>query len=361
MMAIDLDTLICELDPARDIDVPVADAAQARRAFIELTSRRRPPRRSRRHRSIFVLAAVPIVVAAVLVALLVISPSGPSLHQTTPGQSLRHTTASAATVLRKISVVADQQPILQPGPGQYVYQGSQSLSSGALGNDRTGSIWINTTMTVQKWMSDQAAGKSIESTSAPAFARPSDRAAWTAAGQPALPPTHPPIAATVSAGAGSDAFNGLVGLAASSLSTDPATLRAQVQAALNTKNTALQEVCGCTWGDISLVTGVEAVLESWEAAPTVRAAAYQVLATLPGVTVQSSATDHAGAAGEGVTATQDGTQVQLVVDPDTSSVIGSNSTVVDAAQAGLSPSAQGLTTWTVFQPYVVVGSLGATS
>jgi hypothetical protein len=86
------------------------------------------------------------------------------------------------------------------------------------------------------------------------------------------------------------------------------------------------------------------------------------LASTNGVTVQPHATDQAGRPGEGITFTTHGLREQLVVDPTTSTVLGNTLTIIDASQQqGPDHGHNGLVTWLVFQPPVVVSSTTATS
>jgi hypothetical protein len=205
---------------------------------------------------------------------------------------------------------------------------------------------------VQSWESPTANGEAVKSDGVTSPARPSDEAAWEVAGRPALAgPTS-----RTSHDQQPESTDELDGLDLATLSSDPRQLAQQLEKAVDE-----QAAVGPAREPTTVLSVAEALLDAWQLQPSVRSAVFQILSTQPGVTVQIGARNHAGQAGTGISAMEDGIRFQIIVDPTTSEEIGYSSVIVDPAKAGYPASAAGLTGWVVLAPPVIVDTLGATS
>src|ERR1022692_4941609 len=156
-----------------------------------------------------------------------------------------------------------------------------------------------------------------------------------------------------------DAGNELGDIDLATLSSAPDQLAQQLQRAASQQNAAETNLFS---GQSATVWSLaEELLSTWQLQPAVRSAVFQVLSTQPGVTIQAGARNHAGHAGTGISAIQDGIQMQIIVDPSTSEEIGYSSVIVDPTEAGYPAKAFGLAGWVVIAPPIIVDSLGATS
>jgi hypothetical protein len=129
----DIDTLLAEADPARDISIPVADwPAAARRALDQMTMPvPTPPRRRRQGstRRLLAVAAASAVIATGLAITLVTASGTPPGNGTGPGSRGGSRPAggsfgsanTAAGLLRNAALAALRSPARAPRPDQFVY------------------------------------------------------------------------------------------------------------------------------------------------------------------------------------------------------------------------------------------------
>jgi hypothetical protein len=126
----DIDTLLAEADPARDISIPIADWPAARGALDQMP-KPAPPRRRRRGptRRLLVVGAASAGIAAGLALALVTASGAPPGNGTGPGSRSGSRpaggsfgpTSTAAGVLRNAALAALQSPARAPRPDQFVY------------------------------------------------------------------------------------------------------------------------------------------------------------------------------------------------------------------------------------------------
>jgi hypothetical protein len=299
--------------------------------------------RIRRRRRIIVVLATPVTAAVVVTCIL-------TLH----GTPLAPPT-SPTLVLNRMSKLADAQLPVEPAPGQFVYTNRTGFQfePGAFGpgGPSSPSYWVSFGYRAQLWESPTGNGEAVQSDGPTAPARTSDEAAWEAAGRPALagPTTR------TSQGQQPEATDAVDGLDLATLSSDPRRLAQQLEEAVDP-----EAAVGPSQEPRTVLSLAEALLDAWQLQPSVRSAVFHVLSTQPGVTVQIGARNHAGQAGTGISAVEDGIRSQIIVDPTTSVEIGYSSVVVDPAKAGYPTDAAGLAGWVVITPPVVVDTLGAT-
>jgi hypothetical protein len=297
----------------------------------------------------FAAAAIPVAAIVAVAGVLTVQ----------RGSVSRPSIVSSTGVLDGISKVADTQVPLQPGPGQYVYvdRSGFHFEPGGYGTGGSSppSFWVSFHYQVRSWDSTTVNGQTVQRVGAASPAGPSDEAAWEAAGRPPLagPTTRTAMSQQPDAG------NELGDIDLATLSSAPDQLAQQLQRAASQQNAAEPNLPS---GQSATVWSLaEELLSTWQLQPAVRSAVFQVLSTQPGVTIQAGARNHAGHAGTGISAIQDGIQMQIIVDPSTSEEIGYSSVIVDPTEAGYPANAFGLAGWVVIAPPIIVDSLGATS
>jgi hypothetical protein len=315
----------------------------------EIFERRTANATRRVHHRHVLLAGGSVPVAAAVVLAVVLAFQG--------GGDLRPTAPSASLVLDRLGRVADTRAAPQPGAGQFVYvdrQGQGFRPGGYRFGGSQPTFWVTFGYQIQSWTSTTATGQTAQSDGASTPARPSDQSTWEATGRPTLPgatrrtSTQEP-----------DTSTRVGGIGISTLSTDPELLARQLQQAVKSDNAATAGDSGAQF--VSVFSLTEELLGTWQLQPAVRSAAFQVLSAQPGVTVQTNAKNHAGRAGTGISAVQNGVSMQIVFDPITSDEVGYSSTIVNPAEAGYPANASGLSGWVVIAPPVIVGSLGSTT
>ena len=152
------------------------------------------------------------------------------------------------------------------------------------------------------WLAADGSGRLRETVGEHIFLSDADRAAWMAVGSP---PIH---ANNIDFAPGEGAF-----FDASVLPTDVDELRAHVRSRAEQADRRPIEVgMFVTIGDF---------LRETVAPPEVRAALFEVAATLPGIELLGDMTDHAGRTGVGVAMTDGAIQEVLIFDPNTSALL----------------------------------------
>jgi hypothetical protein len=315
----------------------------------EIFERRTANATRRVHHRHVLLAGGSVPVAAAVVLAVVLAFQG--------GGDLRPTAPSASLVLDRLGRVADTRAAPQPGAGQFVYvdrQGQGFRPGGYRSGGSQPTFWVTFGYQIQSWTSTSAAGQTVQIDGASTPARPSDQITWDATGRPNLPG---PTSRTSTQEP--DESTQVGGINISTLSADPEVLARQLQQAVNSSNAAAAGGSGSQ--SVSVFSLTEDLLGTWQLQPTVRSAAFQVLSMQPGVTVQRNATNHAGRAGTGISAVQNGVSMQIIFDPTTSDEVGYSSTIVNPGEAKYPANASGLSGWVVIAPPVLVDELGATA
>jgi hypothetical protein len=237
---------------------------------------------------------------------------------------------AAAAVLRKTALVARSQSAEpQPGPGQYAYTRSQTgyitttvgltaAQNGPGGNGREPTAGWSVLVPREReiWIARDGSGRIREVAGHPRFLSDAQRAAWVAAGSPALPPVG---------GASDETFSPhhLEYFRSASLPTDPKKLRRLIEA---------RKVAGIGGppGEAETFELIGQMLRETDLRPTLRAAIYEVCAELPGIELLGPVRDPAGREGTGVAFTDRsrGIRHELIFDPADSALLGERQVVV---------------------------------
>jgi len=221
------------------------------------------------------LVAVPAV-AALLVAVFVAQSVLPSQHG---GPA-----PAAAVVLSQLANTAAGQPAQAPlVAGQYLYDRSEN-SVVKESRPSTGAFSYEVTYTLDQWVGTDGSGRQAVSGGAFTFPTPQDRAAWVAAGSPALP-VYPNSSHIFAPGGLSFPADN------SGLPTDPAALLAQIRK---------PKIEGGTYGIRGDFVVIGDLLRDGNLPPDVRAGLFKAAAMLEGVTNLGPMNDPLGRPGVGL-------------------------------------------------------------
>jgi hypothetical protein len=268
--------------------------------------------------------------AALLAGVLVLS-SGPTAQP------------AAAEILHKTAVAAAaEEPVASPGPGQYFYRKFKRLelqgwvpgadgadASTTMGTPATGpgaaEAFTALVPTTQEWWdAPEGAGRVREVAGTPQFLMSDERTRWEAAGS-ILP-------APFGSGSGvvdteHPRMKGFHLPDTTSLPTDPETLRQAV------------ESHGIRGGEFDpdgpagrTIAGLFDILaEGISTTPQLRAAAFNALAELPGIKVDTGASDFLGREGDAIRLVDDrtGSGTEFIFDPGTSELLAGREFVSD--------------------------------
>jgi hypothetical protein len=252
-----------------------------------------------------------------------------------------HEPSAGASELSRLALVADKQVAQsEPGPGQYQYTSSiEAYTSSVLDGPHPYTDLLPETR--QIWIGSDGSGRISETYGVATFLSPQDYAAWVAAGSPDL--AEPPSDSTFGPGQLSDGPTNL-----SNLPTDPKVLSGLISS---------RKIEGGPPGPAEDFTQVGDLLRETDAPPALRAALFEVAATIPGVEQLGSVTDHSGRTGVGVAYVSGGSRHELIFNPTDSSLMGEEDVVVDADEAN--EPAGTVTDWAVYLSSKVVDSDGA--
>lgn len=285
-----------------------ASARGALLARIEHSQRPTPAAAFAWMRPRFRLVASVVALAAVLISLPTLILGGDGQVQPALGQ-----------VLRAAARVAADQPVeLPPGPGQYFYTRSREayLSSTGFnprcvrhscdpGWEATREWSVLVPSYRQTWIAADGAGRARVVSAKPEFLSAAQRRAWRAAGSPHL-----------GSGQVEDfALSGQPFLDTSSLPTQPKALRKLIEAR------KIPLIDGPP-GEAETFTLIGDMLRRTYLPPEFRAALYRVVGELPGVELLGQVKDPVGRTGVGVAFTKGGVTHELIVDPQTSALLG---------------------------------------
>lgn len=263
------------------------------------------------------LVAAGVAVAALLVALPIGIFGGSGSVQ-----------PAVAKVLHRVAEVAAAQDPVDPGPHQYVFTRSTSAYMTSTAYlpaserhpctrrnpcDLTGAPEWSVLMPSKReaWISLDGSrqGRIRQVWGKPRFVSADQRAGWVAAGSPPLPRAGQVENMKVSGGGGI--------IDGSDLPTDPATLRELIEA---------REIPGVEGpaGEAETFVLIGDMLRSGYLPPAIRAALYELTAELPGVALLGEVKDPVGRPGIGVAFTdrKRGTRHELILDPETSALLG---------------------------------------
>lgn len=242
-----------------------------------------------RHRLRVPAVATRMLVVAVIAALAVIGVRGPfsGLPPIEP--------AAAAALRDAATVAASLEPrVVEDG---YLYTRTEAMWQTSYAD-----FTYLRPVSREIWLAADGSGRLSETVGEPVFLSEADKEAWIAAGSP---PTH---ANNMDFGPDEGAF-----FDASTLPTDVDELRELVRSRAEQADRRPAEV------EMFVVIGD--FLRETVAPPEVRAALYEVAATLPGVQLLGEMTDHAGRVGIGVAMADGEFQEVLIFDPATSSLL----------------------------------------
>jgi hypothetical protein len=253
---------------------------------------------------------VGVAAAAVAIALVV-----PAIL---PGGGPGGAEPAAAAALHRAALAAAKQPAA-PAPqlGQFVYTKSRSVNIGmwAMGDGQTFSV--TQPVTREAWIGPDGSGRLLQTSGTATFPTPADEEAWRAAGSPDLR----------EGSTTDDAFaaGGLSFVDLSGLPTDPDALLQVIED---------RTIVGGPPGDAETFTLIGDLLRETYATPALRAALYEVAASLPGVELIGTVRDASGRSGVAVAYEHDGTRNELIFDPETAVMLGESSVVTEAGPMG---------------------------
>jgi hypothetical protein len=292
-----IDRLVATVATVRDAELEgTARSPEGRALLVRLVDEpygALTPRPARRHRRPLVAGVAGLaaaLAAATVVGALVSRGTG---------------TASAATVLRHAATAAGGQQPLVPGPGQYVYTKSVDAYLDTVGDGphpysalvaHTREIWLG-----------PSGGRLHETSGAPQFLSERDRAAWIAAGRPAL---DGPVSDTeIDPSQPVD------------LPSDPDALWERLRRDAAGHGSGLYTEMFTLVGDSLRETAIT---------PAQRAALYVVAARIPGVQLLGDVTDSAGRPGVAVAMDNDVNRDRstLVLDPKTGALLAEEDVVL---------------------------------
>jgi hypothetical protein len=264
--------------------------------------------------------------------------------------------ASAAQVLRGAAQVAAVQTPLRPGPHQYLYtrsKGAYLLTSGPISGcegkacgGEAGGLWSVLVPSVhESWLSLDGSrkGRVRTVTGRPRFVSASQRAGWVAAGSPPLP-RHQVEDTTASGGSVLDPEG---------LPTDPPALRRAIEA---------RKVPGVDGppGEAGTFAAIGELLRDDYLPAAVRSALYLAASELPGVEALGEVRDPIGRAGTGVAFTDRsrGVRDELILDPDTSALLGERETTTSGRLEGFSAPVGTTIGWAAYLKSRITDTVG---
>lgn len=272
----DTETLLRRVDPAHLVEIPGPDSPEGLRIRNQVLSGRPVPeaaRNTKTRRTLgFSVGALTTVAAAVVLLLVVLPTSvGPSKALA----ALSRLASTAATVPTSLN------------PGQYAYTEVEVTEATPAATEIA---------TLQTWVAADGSGR---------------RVTTTGPTPPAVPPNEPTTVETFGPGTGSEVNGPIPIYDVSGLPTDPSALAqilnnenhgAQSLGTLPTGIKALDYVSSCSSATCSLFERAVALLQGPDVgdSPAFRQALFQVLATVPGVQLLGTTTDHAGQSGVGL-------------------------------------------------------------
>jgi hypothetical protein len=348
----DLELLRQFRSEAEPPDRKVVESAYRRMLAEPDTARaeRRSPRRPRHLAAPAHIALAACVAAATAAAVLVLVPSR---H---PGgiQS-----AAAAVLQRAADTAASQAPVGPPGPGQYVYTKTRSLSevdTYDVGPNHDLYFAVSVPVVREAWIAPDGSGRILETDGTPTFLTSRDRSAWIAAGRPALPAattSDQSFAPSNGNGPGCEktrtggACGGLFYLDLGKLPTDVAALRTMIED---------RKIEGGPPGDGETFTIIGDMLRETYAPPQVRSALYQIASELPEVRLIGNVKDPTGRPGVAVAYPANGVLHELIFDPSTSALLGERTVIADPDRAGLEVPAGTVVDWSAYLASGIVDS-----
>jgi hypothetical protein len=321
-------------------------------------------RRRRRFVLPAVVAAAVLAVSGIAVGVTV---SGGGSARPSTGVRVHRESLAVAELDRAARLVADDATPV-PGPGEYLYTEtdnatlvalnsagnltppdvtpstmvSQSASSAPNPNapdaGATYRVWDETH--AQSWVGANDNGQA-SFTFSTSFFSPQDKSVWQAAGSP---PVDVVAGAPSTASLSASGFPDVTGLP-----TDP-------QALFRTLESGAYGPANNASAAFSAVG--ELLQDPKDTSPALRSALYQAAALIPGTEALGTIANQAGQQGQGIGLTQDGVRSELIVDPSSGQLLGTEDVALDPSDASeaLIQSARVVPAGTVVSWWSVVDS-----
>ena len=320
-----------------------------------------------RRRRRFVLPAVAAAVLVLACIAVGVTVSGGGSPRPSTGVRVHRESLAAAELERAAHLVADDSTPV-PGPGEYLYTETDSATLVALnsgGNltppDVTPSTMVRQSASsapnpnapdagatyrvwdethAQSWVDANDNGRA-SFTFSTSFFSPQDKSVWQAAGSP---PVDVVAGAPSTASLSASGFPDVTGLP-----TDP-------QALLRTLESGAYGAPDDPSAAFSAVG--ELLQDPKDTSPALRSALYQAAALIPDTEALGTIADHAGQQGQGIGLTKDGVRSELIVDPSSGQLLGTEDVALDPSDASeaLIQSARVVPAGTVVSWWSVVDS-----
>lgn len=348
----------------RALEARIDAAAEESRAFGEAVARTAPrPATVRRRRGLaavrgrrVAIFAAAALIAAIATSVLVLR-SGPTAQPASAAEIL-HEAASAATA-------ADAPTTLVPGPGQLLYRKVNRLAvmgwvspvphlsddrpTASTGGTMSGSDAYNAVVATQseQWTGGEGEGRSREVLGSLDFWSKGEEDRWKAAGSPLPPPWNPEYqriykAAFAEAGELDShvvdmthkGFGGTFHFPdTSKLPTEAPALRQAVEEnAIEVTGFNLMYPRAERLDPVQTKEELVNVMFEGTPSPQLQAAIFNALAELPGIEIQTGATDGLGREGDAIVLrTDEGVRSEAIFDATTGEVLATRSVVIDPA------------------------------
>ena len=317
------------LTPPPEREFPAARLEQRKQQLvsrIEAEQRRSPRQPVHRRRWTLASGAV-AAVAALVIALTVLLPTGSSDGLSSAGRyihSLPRVSGGGngsrqlvSFVLLRAARTAANQPAVTPGPGQFVYTKSEAVWEN-VEEGPNGPVAIAFRPTTREiWIGPDGSGRIREVEGHLLFATQADAAYFYRAyrNQQNLLNAH--------TADDHEAAGGLGYTDLSNVPTDPAKLKELIES---------RKIEGGPPGDAETFTIIGDLLRETGAPPAVRSALYTIASQLPGVQLVGPTHDQLGRPGTGVALVSRGLRNELIFDPQTSALLGEQQSVVERSK-----------------------------
>ncbi len=285
------------------------------------------------------IVRVAVVLAAAVVALVL---AGALRSGSTAGPP---PALAAPTVLERLAHVAARQGGDVPGPGQYLYTASHSLTQSFTQVKRGVTCYSEVQEYRQNWISADGRGLVRETTGSPHYLSPQSAAGCSSAPYGGGAPRG---TSNMWAAPGCLSINPI---ALGSLTHDPRRLRGRLLTG---------KVEGGPPGAAEAFTQVGDLLRETDASPALRAALYRAAAGLPGVKYLGTITDHLGRRGLGLAVDSHGIRHELIFSASTSALLGEQGVLVGRAQ-GVKARRGTVLYWSAYDASRVVDQLPVSS
>jgi hypothetical protein len=298
-----------------------------------------------RRRRLFTFAAA--TATAALVAAILVLGSGPTAQP------------AAAEILHRTAAVAASPdgPVASPlpGPGQFLYKkfvrlelqswvpGGMMSGGGLLPRPDAFSALMPSTQ--EWWLAPDGAGRTREVAGDPRFLTEAERSRWEAAGSRLPAPYDPEYQRKypLAYGDALEARRGVVDTEhaamegfhfpdTSKLPTDPAALRQTIENH-RVRGAELDELEAKPLGSEQTITGLfDILVEGFALTPQLRAAVFNALAELPGIEVDTEATDFLGRHGYAIRSIRNGGGLEFIFDPDSAEMLAERSFLTEPGE-----------------------------